>query len=151
MASQTQDLQLAWHAFARANGFEPRSAREVVEWAVAEGRVDLPLIDPYDVLADRMSKALREEYGTSPDGERFRKNHAVRVTKDGVQHTMWGMLEHADHSHMQKAFTQRREQVISDLVQLDTDVRVYNSLHKDREDIQLELDFTDDVEERRAA
>jgi hypothetical protein len=52
---------------------------------------------------------------------------------------------------MQKAFIQRREQVVGDLVQLATDVEVYNDMNKDVEPIQLVLDFTHDVEERRAA
>ncbi len=78
-------------------------------------------------------------------------NHAVRITRRGVQYTMWAMLKTAPRAHMQRAFTQRREQVVGDLVQLATDVDVYNDMNKDTEPIQLVLDFTHDVEERRAA
>jgi hypothetical protein len=60
-------------------------------------------------------------------------------------------MQTAPREHMQKAFTQRREQVVGDLVQLTTDVQVYNDMHKDAEPIQLILDFTYDVEERLAA
>lgn len=52
---------------------------------------------------------------------------------------------------MQKAFTQRREQVVGDLVQLATDVDVYNEMNKHEEPVPLVLDFTHDVLERRAA
>lgn len=120
-------------------------------WAVQNGLIDLPVVDPYDVLADAMSRALREEYATDREGRRYRVNHAVRVTRGGVQYTMWAMMKTAPREHMQKAFIQRREQVVGDLVQLATDVRVYNDMHRDAPPIQMVLDFTYDVEERLAA
>ncbi len=95
-------------------------------------------------------KHLREEYATDEKGRRYRKNHAIRVMKDGVQLTMWGIMGFAPHAHMQRAFTQRREQVIGDLVQLATDVEVYNETIPVEKQIQLVLDFKDDVDERRA-
>jgi len=96
-----------------------------------------------------MSQALREEYGTDGQGRRYRVNHAVRVTKGGVQYTFWGMLGFASHEHMEKAFTQRREQIVGDNVQLKIDVDVYNDLNRGKNpEIQLVLDYTDDVKER---
>ena len=129
---------------------KPSSAREAVEWAVAEGLIDLPEIDPYDVLAGQMSTALREEYATDAQGRRYRINHAARVTKGGVQYTFWAVMGYAPHEHMEIAFTQRREQIVGDNVQLKIDVDVYNDLNKGkRPEIQLVLDYTDDVTERR--
>lgn len=49
---------------------------------------------------------------------------------------------------MEKAFNQRREQIIGDCVQLKTDVDVYNEMNTEQPPIQLVLDFTDDVAER---
>ncbi|MDQ2843126.1 MAG: hypothetical protein M3Y72_19220 [Acidobacteriota bacterium] len=50
---------------------------------------------------------------------------------------------------MEKAFSQRREQVIGDCLKLKTDVDVYNDLSRGtRPEVQLILDFTDDVAER---
>jgi hypothetical protein len=97
-----------------------------------------------------MSRALREEYATDSQGRRYRLNHAMRVTKNGVQLTMWGILGYADHLHMQRAFTQRREQVVRDLVQLHIDVEVYIEMTPDQPRIQLVLGFADDVAERRS-
>ena len=74
----------------------------------------------------------------------------MRVMRNGVQLTIWGILGYAPHLHMQRAFTQRREQVIGDLVQLHVDVEVYNEMSPSQPPIQLILDFTDDVAERRA-
>lgn len=151
MTSKNETLQRAWRAYEEEIGHVPSSAREASVWAVKHGHVSLPVVDPYDVLADEMARALREEYSTDRKGRRYRVNHAVRVTRRGVQYTMWAMLGTAPRSHMQRAFIQRREQVVGDLVQLATDVDVYNDMHKEEAPIQLILDFTHDVDERKAA
>ena len=70
------------------------------------------------------------------------------MTKDAVQTTFWAMLDYADRDHMERAFYQRREQIVGDCVQLKTDVDVYNDKNSDEPPIQLMLDFTDDVAER---
>src|SRR6185295_13671666 len=85
MASKQEQLQQAWHRYDSDNRHRPTSARQAVEWAVAEGLIDLPMIDPFDVLAGEMADALRNELGTDDKGRRYRINHAVRVTKGGVQ------------------------------------------------------------------
>ncbi len=74
----------------------------------------------------------------------------MRVTKDGVQTTIWGILGYAPHLHMQRAFTQRREHIVGELVQLHIDHEVYADKAPNEPPIQLVLDFTDDVAERRA-
>jgi hypothetical protein len=57
----------------------------------------------------------------------------------------------ASHDHMERAFTQRREQIVGDNLQLKTDVDVYNDLNRGkRPEIQLVLDYSDDVAERQA-
>ena len=127
-------------------GHAPRGA---AEWAVANGLLEVPEIDPYDVLAGQMASALRVEHKTDARGRRYRVNHAVRVSKSGVQYTFWAMMDFAEHDFMERAFTQRREQIVGDCLQLKTDVDVYNELNKGRQpEIQLVLNFSDDVAER---
>ncbi len=148
--TETEKFQRLWREYEELTDHRAASAREVIDWAVRERGLALPRVDPRDELAERLSRALREEYETDGKGRRYRVNHAVRVTKDGVQMTMWGILGHTSHGHMQRAFTQRREQVIGDLVQLAVDVEVYNETIPKEKAIQLVLDFNDDVAERRA-
>jgi hypothetical protein len=148
--TKNEQLQQVWHRYDSDHEHLPTSTRQATEWAVAEGLLDLPEIDPYDVLADQMAQALRSEIATDDKGRRFRVNHAVRVTKSGVQYTFWGTLGFSPHEHMEKAFSQRREQIIGDCVQLKTDVDVYNDVNRGkRPEIQLVLDFADDVAERQ--
>jgi hypothetical protein len=97
-----------------------------------------------------MSQALRDEYDTDSQGRRYRVNHAVRISKNGVQYTFWGMMGFASHDHMERAFGQRRDQISGDNLQLKTDVDVYNDLNRGkRPAIQLVLDYTEDVAERQ--
>lgn len=152
MSTKNERLQAIWHHYEAKRQHRPSSAREAVQWAVDEGLLKLPRIDPYDLLAGDMANALREEIQTDHRGRRYRVNHAVRVTKGGVQYTFWAMMNYATHEHMEKAFAQRREQIIGDCVQLRTDVDVYNDMTRgERPAIQVPLDFTEDVAERMIA
>ena len=146
--TQSEHLQSVWQQYECEHNHVPASGRAVAEWGVAHGLIKLPTIDPLDVLAGQVSRALREEYRTDPKGRRYRQNHAIRVSKDGVQFTTWGMMDFAPYSHMEMAFTQRREQIIGDCFQLKVDVDVYNDKNANHPPIQLELNFTEDVAER---
>ncbi len=149
--THAEAFQQLWRDYEDQHDHAAASAREVVDWAVRERGLRLPKVDPRDILAGQLARALREEYATDDQGRRYRVNHAMRVTKDGVQYTFWGILGFASHEHMQRAFTQRREQVVGDLVQLHIDVEVYNERVPIEKRIQLVLDFKDDVSERRAS
>lgn len=149
MARYNEKLQNVWHLYEAENGSVPATAREAVAWGVSRHMIGLPEVDPLDKLASDMSTALREEYATDTNGRRYRVNHAVRVTKGGVQYTFWAMMKDAPREHMQKAFIQRREQIVGDCVQLDTDVGAYNALHENQQPIQMLFDFREDIEERK--
>jgi len=148
VAIKNEQLQKIWHRYEKEHEHLPTSSRQVVAWGVEQGLAELPNIDPLDVLADRMARALRAEYKTDKHGRRYRVNHAVRVTRSGVQTTFWAIMGFAQREYMEKAFVQRREQIVGDCQQLKTDVDVYNDLNKDAEPIQMIFDFTDDIAER---
>lgn len=149
MVSMTERVLKAWHRYDSRQDHKPTSMRQAAEWAVADGLLEKPEVDPIDVLAERMSNIVRSETRTDSLGRRYRVNHAVRVTRGGVQHTFWGVMGFAPHAHMEKSFGWRRNQIIDDSFHLKTDVDVYNDTLKDaRQKIQLRLDFTNDVAER---
>lgn len=152
MASQ-EELQCAFRAYQQAHGGEAHGTDVVCAWAVENGLLVLPAIDPLGVLSSSMAQALRNEFGTDPEtGRRYRMNHARRVTRRGVQlGWVWAALETAPREHMQEAFQQRRRQIVTDCVQLRVDVDVYNARNRDQEPIQMVLDFTHDVDEHFAA
>jgi hypothetical protein len=149
MATYNEQLQRVWHEYEKELGYIPASLRDALKWGVAQGMIETPIPDPYDKLVEDMSRALREEYATDRLGRRYRVNHAVRVTKGGIQLTMWAIIGNAPRAHMQKAFIQRREQIVGDCVQLSTDVEVYNDINKEQPPIPMLFDFRDDIAERR--
>lgn len=149
MASMTERMQKAWHKYNSRQDHKPTTMRQAAEWAVADGLLALPDLDPYDILADRMSDAVRAETRTDSQGRRYRVNHAVRATRSGIQYTFWGVMGFAPHSHMEKSFSQRRRQIVDDNFHLKTDIDVYNGLVEgEHPPIPLVLDYADDVAER---
>jgi hypothetical protein len=147
MTTFNEQLQNLWHRYEREHGGVPSPPIHVVEWAMKRGLLEAPRYDPKEALAEAMARALREEYRTDSSGRRYRVNHAVRITRNGVQTSLWAELDSAPRDHMIKAFAQRRRQIVGDCVQLKTDVDVYNDKHTDVDPIQVVLDFTDDVAE----
>ena len=123
------------------------TSREVVAWGVRNGLLTTPDIDPLHILAEDMSKALREEYRKDKYGRKYRVNHAVRGTKAGAQQTLWGALDSSPRQFMEKSFAQRRKQIVGDCLQLKTDIDVFNDKHPKENPIQVVLNFTEDVKE----
>jgi hypothetical protein len=149
MPRYKEQLQKVWHLYETEKGSLPSTAREAVAWGVSKGMIDIPEVDPLAKLAEDMSTALREEYATDGHGRRYRVNHAVRVSKAGVQYTFWAIMNDAPRDHMQKAFIQRREQIVGDCVQLSTDVEAYNGFNENEKPIQMLFDFREDIDERK--
>ncbi|SRR6266496_3368065 len=152
MTTKNERLQQIWHKYDSENGHQPCGTRDAVDRAIAEGLLEEPYVDPRDLLAAEMAAALREEMATDKQGRRYRVNHAARISTSGVQHTFWATMGFAPHEHMERAFAQRREQIVGDNLQLKIDVDVYNDLNKGkRPAIQLVLDYTEDVAERQVS
>lgn len=148
--TKNERFQSIWHKYERDHGNQPSGTREAVDRAIEEGLLEEPRIDPREILASQMAAALREEMDTDAKGRRYRVNHAVRISRAGVQYTFWASMGFAPHDHMERAFAQRREQIVGDNLQLKIDVDVYNDLNRgNRPEIQLVLDYTDDIAERQ--
>lgn len=111
--TKQERYQKVWHSLEEMAG-RPTSAREACVWAVENGLLTMPEVDPLDLMADEMAQALRTEYARDPQGRRYRVNHSVRVTRNGVQMTFWGTMDFAPREHMEKAFAQRREAIVDD-------------------------------------
>ena len=149
--TKNERLQQIWHKYESEHGHVPSGTREAVDRAIEEGILEEPVVDARDMLANQMAAALREEMETDDLGRRYRVNHAVRVSRNGVQYTFWATMGFAPHDHMEKAFAQRREQIVGDNLQLKIDVDVYNDLNRGkRPEIQMVLDYTEDVAEKQA-
>jgi hypothetical protein len=146
-----QQMQEIFRKFQDETSHDPADLREVAAWAIKEKLWQPRPSDIHARFASDMADALREEYRTDKAGRRYRAKHAVRDTVNGKQTSFWADIDTAPRTHIEKAFGQRRRQVIGDCHQLRLDVDHFNSVHPDQEQYNLILDFTDDVEEMLVA
>lgn len=126
--------------------------KEVAKWAVAKGLLKLPTPrDPYDILKQRLSDAARiETRYDKTTGQPYRVNHAYIHVQGGVQYTLWGDIDEPTFTRkkMHMSAVMRRNQMVSDGVQLTLDLDHWNSIHPGEEPIKMIMDLREDVEER---
>lgn len=147
MATYAQQMQDLFRRFREEVSADPADLREVAAWAIRKGLWHPRPADIHARFAEEMAEALRDEYRTDKAGRRYRAKHAVRLSSGGKQLSLWADIDDAPRAHMEKAFGQRRRQIVGDAHQLRLDVDHYNAAHTDEEPVQLVLDFTDDVHE----
>lgn len=129
----------------------PGTTHSIAAWAISEGLWRPEESDLISQCADQLSRAMREEYITDPQGRSIRAKHVARVSRDGKQLALWGDIRTAEPQHMRVALQQRREQIVGDCTQLRKDVDSYNeNWNKSGTPINLVLDFGADVAERQA-
>ena len=141
-----QQMQAYFHQYEKEHPGATPQTTDVAAWMIREGKWEPRTSDLISRCAEDLAEALRQEYRTDRRGRRYRANHAVRSR----QGTLWADIDVAPRPHMEKAFAQRRKQIVGDCVQLKTDVDVYNDKRSENEPIPLVLDFTDDVAEAQA-
>ncbi len=146
----TEQLQdIADDYFAEHGG--QATAKEIARWAILNGRWTAPPDSIVQKCAEDIARAMREDYRTDPQGRKVRSKHAVRIVRaDGTQGVLWGDLETFPIEYVQRAFQQRREQILADCRQLKDDVDSYNENIVPTLPIQIVFDFTLDLEELAA-
>jgi hypothetical protein len=147
MANYTAQMQKIWRDYEKAGMPMPPTAKQVAIWAINEGKWQSRPADIVSQCAEDLRRAAREEYRTDDRGRRYRAKHSMRVMEGGAQINIWADIDTAPRKYMEKAFAQRRQQIVGDCHQLRLDVDHYNGTHESDDPIQLILDFTDDVEE----
>jgi hypothetical protein len=145
---RTKDLQKIISLYRQKTGKNEISMREVAEFAARELKMELPTPqDPLDLLAKKFAIAAREETRKDKITNRpYRVNHAVPM---GSQQTLWVDIDQASRGQMHKSLITRRNQIIGDALQLDLDAEHWNNINPTEAPIQIPLDFTEDVEERK--
>jgi hypothetical protein len=147
MASYHEQMQQIWHRYQEEVSLNPTDLKEVGAWAIDQGLWRPRPADIHARFAEDMAAALRDQYRTDDGRRRYRVNHAVRVWREGRQLSLWADIDTAPRGHMEKAFQQRRRQIVDDCHQLRLDVDHYNSAHPEEEQLDLPLNFEDDVRE----
>lgn len=127
---------------------DPATTKEIAIWAVRNHLWHPQPADVIDRCAEELSRAMREEHLTDPQGRSVRAKYVARV-KDSAGQTRfeWADIRTAPPHFMKIAFQQRRQQIVGDCRQLKTDVDSYNENAKPETPIQIVFDFTRDLEE----
>ncbi|MDB5953991.1 hypothetical protein [Ramlibacter sp.] len=122
----------------------------VAAWAIERGATMPKPKTARELFAAQLADAARAEYRVDPKtGLSYRANHALRQrTRDGRQYVLWVDMEDATHPQMLWSLSDRRQQMVGDAVHLKIDETIWNSKHPNEPQIQLDMDFTYDVEER---
>lgn len=146
-----EQMQRIVSDYRRQGGEWPTTTRSIAAWAIS-GKLWLPRHEAMiSECAEDLSRAMREEYVTDPQGRRVRAKHAARISSGGEQTVLWADIRTAEPKHMQIAFQQRRRQIVGDCKHLKTDVDSYNDNASPPEPITMVWDFTDDLAEAEIA
>jgi hypothetical protein len=126
--------------------------QEVAAAAIKAGwKVPKPK-DPVDILAKEFARAEREEMRYDEvTGEPYRANVSYNQKQGDQQLTFWDDIDKVSRKVMHKNYILRREQMVGDGLQLTYDVKHWNRVNPSEEPIEVDLDFTDDVQWRMNA
>jgi len=149
MATYSEQMAALADRYQNATGRTAYTSKEVGGWALDTGIWEPQRDSLLRQFAEDLSKALREQYITDPQGRRVRAKHAIR--QDGEQGALWADIRLATRAHMEAAFQQRRQQVVADCGQLKRDVDSYNENQNTGKRIQMIFDFTLDLAELELA
>jgi hypothetical protein len=129
----------------------PASTTVIADWAIANGMWKQHQNAAVRQCAREISRAMREEYYTDAKGRRVRVKHPVRRNVAGEQQVLWDDIRTAPYTHMALSFRQRRERIVGDCKQLNTDAESYSDAHPESPRIQVVFNFVNDLLELEAA
>jgi hypothetical protein len=153
MATKQKSREIAIKEYKKATGKTEIDMKDVAKFAVANLGWKLPSPkNPLDRLAEEFSQAARAAIRyDEKTGKPYRANHAIPYTSGSVQLHLWIDIDEAERKPMLKSLILRREQMVGDGFQLTLDADHWNNIHPKEEPIQIPMDFTYDVEERKNA
>jgi hypothetical protein len=143
-----EQLQRIVNRYVDAGEIWPATTREMASWAIRQGLWAPQRSAVVGLCAEELSRALRGEYITDPQGRSVRAKHAARINRNGKQLVLWDDIRTASREHMEIAFQQRRQQIVGDCRQLKMDVDSYNENENPGGPIQMVFDFRLDLMER---
>jgi hypothetical protein len=148
--NRNEQLQALVQRYKAETGDKAVDMDKVVDWAIERGATMPKPKTPRELFAAQLADAARAEYRVDPKtGLSYRANHALRQrSHDGRQFTLWVDIDDATRPQMLYSLSDRRQQTVADATHLKIDEIVWNSKHPEEPPIQLDMNFTEDVEER---
>lgn len=148
--TRNEQLQALIQRYKEETGQKTVDMEAVAEWAIQRGATLPRPKTARELFAAQLADAARAEYRVDPKtGLSYRANYALRRrANDGRQSVLWVDIEDATRPQMHYSLSDRRQQMVGDAVHLKINEMIWNSKHPDEEQIELDMDFTYDVEER---
>ena len=139
----TEQLQKIANDYMASGEPWPATKRQIAAWAVRNG-----LWKPHPELlvakcAEDLGQAMAGEHFTDPQGRSVRAKHAARMGTDWL----WDDHRIMGRRHATISFALRRSQMVGECKQLKSDVDSYNENRCPEKPIQMNFNFTKDLEE----
>lgn len=151
--SQVQELQKIIRLYREETGRAELDLHEIARFALGKGWPMPKPKSPIDMLAAQIRDAARQEVRKDKGtGRAYRAYHAVPARDASGQGTFyWIDIDDpaTTFASMRKSMVRRRDQMVDDGVMLSLDQDHWNSFRPEGEQINLPLDFTQDVEWRK--
>jgi hypothetical protein len=152
MVTYKEQVRNIWKRYREDVSTSPVDLKDVAAWAIDNKLWHPRPIDLHASLAGDLADALREEKRVDEKGREYRANVPVRTKpKDGPPLFVWADIDDAPHTHVVKSVQQERRSIASDCYALAMKADHYNDAHPDREPIQVDFNFEEDVEEAKIA
>lgn len=149
--SKRLEMQRLIRAYKEETGEHEIDMHEVARYANRKGW-PLPMPpSPIDILARQFQDAARDEIRHDNEtGRPYRVYHALPVTtSQQLNLFVYVDIDEATRNQMLKSAVNRREQMVSDGVQLTLDIEHWNRGNPKEEPISLPMDLTPDIEWRK--
>jgi hypothetical protein len=150
--SKRQDRQRFIRHYKEVSGEREIDMHKVAEFAKDMGwKMPMPPSD-VELLAKQFADDAQAERRYDENTHRpYRVYHALPVSNSGQLNLfVYVDIDEATRNQMLKSAVNRREQMVSDGYNLTCDLDHWNSANSDQEAIQLPMDFTMDIEIRKA-
>jgi len=148
--SRSSELQKFMSQYKFENDTVEFELLSFVDWLIAKG-VKMPTPPtPREMMAKEVSRVARQEKRHDDEGE-YRANLAVHVGTGVQRQVVWVDIDKASRERMEQNATQRREQIVGDVVNLARDVDHWNKHNPNQLPLFVETDFGFDLELAKAS
>lgn len=151
MANYKEQLLRTWNEWEDITGEDANNPDDFIDWAVAHGKLRPRPEDLHKIYRRQLSSVLRQAMKIDEEGTTYRAKQCVTIVEQGAQRTLWFDVDKGGTPQLrQKAAKQRRDSIADDVFRAKSDVDHMNFAYPNDDQIQFELDFTEDFEERKA-
>ncbi|NJM35156.1 MAG: hypothetical protein HC850_11095 [Rhodomicrobium sp.] len=151
MANYNEQVLRAWEEWEESTNKDANDPNDFIDWAVANGKLQPRPEDIRKIYRRQISTALRQAMRVDDEGTTYRAKQCVSLIDESAQRTLWFDVDKAGTPQLrQKAVKQRRDGIAKDIYRAMSDVEHMNYAYPKEEQIEFDLDFTEDYEERKA-